>query len=142
MKKLTIMFFVGMFCLAPAFSAGCTDFFNANFEEQEEKIYTVVNIDDDFDDGSVLVVMKKWASQFDRVYEPEFFGYENIESVEDLTRFIDPDNAKYLDKEKFHKILKLNLKEKSKEKVVEAVNVLQKLKSVLSVEPNYIFSGD
>lgn len=107
----------------------------------EEKFYSTATIDDDFDDGSVLVTLDKQHSQANKVHKSDFFyksKNNNIESIEDLTKVDGNIYAKkFLDAEDFNQILKLNLKEKSKQNVINVVKELENMDGIISVEPSY-----
>lgn len=71
--------------------------------ETEEKIPCTATIDDDFEEGVVLVVIKKEFSEINKEYTPEDFPEINCTEVKDLFYLDDPDNA-LINREKFRNI--------------------------------------
>ena len=51
----------------------------------DEKIYSTVSIDEEFDDSSVIVVLDKIISGINKVHNPDFFMGVEIDAIEDLT---------------------------------------------------------
>ena len=49
--------------------------------DYEEKTYSNVTIEDDFDDSCVLVVMDKSVGGINKVHSEDFFGDIDIESI-------------------------------------------------------------
>ncbi len=112
---------------------------NAN---NESKIYCNATIEEDFDDGTVILVMDKYTGGINKQHQPSVFGDVPIKSITDITHITgDAKNKVYLNKEGFRQLLKIELKEKSKENVLSAIKKLEKVKGVLSVGPDYYLNN-
>jgi hypothetical protein len=86
-------------------------------------------IDDDFEIDKVIIITKK-TTVFP-VLTLRDFGLSNGESLEYVWyRGETPD---------FRQILTIHLKQHGKDKVVEAIRILEKLEFVKTVEPSYIY---
>lgn len=114
----------------------------------EEKLYYNGTIDDNFSDNKIIIVLSKEETNKYKDYTVEDFPEINCKSVIDLTAssseiFKNKDsknNEKILiNREKFNRILCLELNEKSKEEVLLGIKKLEKRKEILSAEPNLIF---
>lgn len=105
-------------------------------EPTEGKVFCDIDIDDDFDDSKIIVVIDKKTSEINKEYSLDFFNCQNIEKIIDLTHIDKGNDLKLLDVDNFHQILSLSLKEKSKEKVIEATQQIIMVDEVLSAEPN------
>lgn len=109
-----------------------------DIKRYEPKIYCDLDINDDFDDDSVIVVLDKSISEINREHKLEFFGDFEKKGIEDLTykynsKIRNTDN----DKEKFNQIIKIELPIKSKQNVVSAIKKLEKIDGIVSAEPDY-----
>ena len=99
-----------------------------NAELKEEKRYLEIDINDDFIDNNVCVVIFHEYSALDKEYSPEDFPGVDIESIEYITSLKDPDKEyKYLNVEGYHQILQLNLNNPGKENVIEDLFVAETL---------------
>ena len=99
----------------------------------EKKIYNQTNIEDDFDDSCVMVVMDKYSSAINKLHNGKFKKLlSSITSIQDLTR-LDGDGLSkmYLDSDNFRQILKINLTEKSKQNVLKTIKEIEKIDGVL-----------
>ncbi len=110
--------------------------------DDEEKEYCTATLEDDFEEGVVLVTLKKSATEINRIIPPSFFepylDDSEIVSVKDLTR-IDNDAAmEWIDKDNYHQILKIQIHAKGKAAVLAAVKKLEQHPAVKSAEPNCI----
>ncbi|MBR2967793.1 MAG: leucine-rich repeat protein [Clostridia bacterium] len=106
--------------------------------EYEEKTYSNLTVEDDFDDSCVLVVMDKNVGGINKIHSEDFFGDIDIESIEDLTYIEGNFNElKYLDQGNFRQILKINLSKPSKENVLYAISVLEGIEGIKHAGPNY-----
>ena len=106
----------------------------------EEKIYSTATITDEYADDCVLVTMDKSISEINKVYDKSFFGDIELNSIEDLTyQNGNIEDRKYFNYNEFRQILKLTLKEKSKENVLNTIEKIEGIEGVLSVEPNYYY---
>ncbi|MDE6614730.1 MAG: hypothetical protein K2K24_04390, partial [Clostridia bacterium] len=98
----------------------------------EEKIYTQSEIDDDFEEDSLLVVMDKYNSRINKKQDDIFSDIPLVESVKDLTSITgDIESKKYLNKDSFRQILKVSIKEKSKQNVLDTISQIEKIDGVL-----------
>lgn len=102
----------------------------------EEKIYWEGDINDDFEPGVVLVILDKAISEPNKIHSVDFFVGVDIESIKDLTYRSYPDSV--ADKENFNQILSLNLVQKTKEAVISAIEIIEKIVGVKYVSPNGI----
>lgn len=77
----------------------------------ENKIFSNVSIEDDFDENSILVVLDESTSKINKKHKKSDFQTINIESIKDLTSIENnSENNEYLNQESFRQILKLTLK--------------------------------
>ena len=107
-------------------------------EQAEEKSFWEVNLDEDFDESSVLVVLDKRTGGINKRHEESFFGEFPKESIEDLTYMAgDIESRKYLDRKNFHQILQIKLPVTSKENVVQVIRQLEKIDGILWAGPNH-----
>ncbi len=95
----------------------------------------------EYDNSSVIVVMKHDYSVIDKEYTVEYFNCDNISHVKDLT----PINANKLEGSKYNldtwkKILQLYLKNPSDANVDSVIKELSVDNRIDSVEKNYIYS--
>ncbi len=110
----------------------------------EEKIYYEENIDDDFNNDKVIIVLSKEETNKFKEYTPSDFPEIDCESITDLTNNIIEkiknkefvENKSLINLEKFNRILSLELKEKSKKNVLKSIKELEKRKEILSAEPS------
>ena len=111
-------------------------------EYSSDKIYTDFSIDEEFDDSSVIVVMKKEVSQVNKEYDNSLFGDFLIESIVDLTYIPGgiTENTK-INKEEFTQILEIKLPIHSKQNVLDVIKKLENVDEILSACPNYIESN-
>ena len=102
----------------------------------ENKLQTEqYTLEDDFSEDSVLVVLDEKTSQVNKIHDVSFFKGADIKSIEDLTWYDDPDCEVV---EHFKQILKINLNNGTKQKVLDTIALLQNVKGIESVEPNMI----
>ena len=125
----------------------------------DEKVYPQINIEDDFLDDSIVVVLDKEETFKFIEYSPKnFSGIECID-VRDLMEFTKErveqqlkaqesnnwkelesciENNMLIDLNNYRRILKITLKEKSKEAVIKAIDMLMEMPGIKTAEPNYI----
>ena len=125
MLSLLFAFFISS-CLMPVESI-----------EYEEKIYWTGSIDEDFDGSTVLIVMDKNVGGVNKVHKKSFFRGVEIEEIHDLTIITGDIHSALINWEHWHQILSLKLPGDSKKNVVNAIRKLEKIKGILSAEPNY-----
>ena len=103
----------------------------------ETKEYWRGNIADNYANDSVIVVLDKSISKVNKQYRNSFFGDIEIQEIEDLTYFDKSiEDLKYLNRESFRQILKITLKDKTKENVINVIKKLETKKGIKSVLPN------
>ena len=116
--------------------------------ETEQKILCNAIFEDDFSKDRVMVLMKNSESLKFKKYKPSDFSEIGCASVEDLSTAA----AKDIKEHKnhvcdigakvggYHQILSLELKDKSKENVLKAMEKLEKRNDVFCAEPDYKIS--
>lgn len=107
-----------------------------NLSSFETIAHNRANIDEDFEDDNVIVILNSKISEINKIHNAKYFDGIEIESIVDLTK------REYNFKNKnndFHQILQIYLKEKGKENVLKAISYLEQLDDVFSAEPNYFF---
>ncbi len=122
----------------------------------EDKIYSNSTLEDDFEDDSVIIVLDKSVSNFSgisKTIEESLYSNGAI-SIQDLTALpntylnkngkIDDKKAttlaEYYSENEFNQILKITLKFKSKQNVLNYIDNISKLTGVLYAEPNMFMS--
>lgn len=143
-KYCKIVVVICLLCMALlSFSIKNDSFALAENITYEDKVYCEATIDENFADDCVLVAMDRNVGGINKIHEESFFGNIGIESVEDLT-YIDGDidEWQYLNKDSFRQILKITLIEKSKQNVLNAIQILEGVEGIVCVEPNYSISVD
>jgi len=117
----------------------------------EEKVYCKSTIEDDFADDEVLLVLNKAASFSFKEYSPADFPEVDCGSVEDLMSFATERNKQRVEavksrglsreasveafgeiNENYRTILSLNLRNRGKQNVLDAVKRLEKRAEILS----------
>lgn len=130
---------------------------NAVFVD-EEKIYSNATIDDDFADDKVIVVMKHNISMEFKSYTVSDFAEINAEGINDLTYavglqvkaktekvnivtnegvIVNSDNNSNVDT--YNQIITIELKEKGKQNVLNAIKTLEENDDIMYVGPDYIY---
>ena len=94
---------------------------NANSDIRNEKIYSEVNINENFDDSTVIVVLDKNISEVNKIHDFDFFEGVSISKIEDLTETTDVSTINEIN---FEQILLLYLSEPSKENAISAIEKL------------------
>lgn len=120
----------------------------------EEKIIIEVDIDKNFADNRLLVVLDKKHSGINKSFDNIFDGIENINSIVDLTKIdnnrkenqTNDENSNGLfamevNELNFHQILQVNLVNSSKQLVVDTIHMLDNIDGVLYAGPDY-YSGE
>jgi len=112
---IVLLLSIFLFVTFDNFGAGIT----SAYDYQGEKTIEIPNLDDDFDDSCVVVIIDKKTSKINKKFDNSYFGNAGIESVEDLTYITgNIDEKVYLNKEDFRQIFKLNLQKKSKLSII------------------------
>ena len=109
-----------------------------SYSDMSEKIYANVDISDDFDDSSVVVILDKSISGINKVHNETLFSNIEFEEINDLTYVTDVSTIK--NKENFEQILEIKLKYPSKENVIEMIEELILLDGIKYAGPNRYFS--
>ena len=139
MKKRIISFLLVLIVGFSAIAYFDFTYYSAKAEDKsEEKIYSNATIDDEFVDNVVMLILKRGTTFKD--YSKKDFKTVGCESVEDLTsaRTNLARQGSAVAGEDYNRILKLTLREKSKENVLNAVNILMERNDVLHACPDYI----
>ena len=68
------------------------------------------------------------------------YGYENAESISYLA--LRPTGGKYENAENYTQIAMIILKEKGRDKVIEAVQYFERISIIIAAEPSYAQSGE
>ena len=114
-------------------------------ELEEQKILCTATIEDEFAEDKVLVVLNHKASMELKTYTPSDFPEIDCEEVEDLTDHSSEVLRKWkIDssvetkglENKFHQILAIVLKEKTKRNVLGSIKRVEKRADVLSANPD------
>ncbi|MCL2140421.1 MAG: hypothetical protein FWH42_01905 [Dehalococcoidia bacterium] len=137
--RLTKSFFITSSFLLVFFAlSGSTPQKSFASEVEEIKEYWIPDINEDFDDSSVLVVMNKRTGGINKQHEQSFFGDFPIEAIYDLSYINgDPKELKSLDMDNFHQILQIVLVNKSKENVINVIHQLERIDGILWAGPNH-----
>lgn len=127
---------------------------NINAQNSEDKILCNATIDEDFDDSCVSVILNPYISKVniidDLVFE-KLSQYDNVLSVENKLDFperivkedgtlnydVNSDLVDHLSKIEYSQVLKITLKEKSKQNVLELIKEIELFDEVFAAEPNY-----
>lgn len=112
-------------------------------EDTDDKILCNATIEDDFSDENVLIVLNEQYNH--KEYTIADFVDIGCESVNELTKtatetIVNNLENNLVNKEKYKRVLSLQLKNKTKENVLDAIDILISRDDVLYAGPNYIFS--
>jgi len=113
-----------------------------NSEGFEKKIYSVVNIDSDFDSSSVLVVMDKKVGGINKVHDESFFGNFPKKTIKDLTAITVGIKDALIEDEEFRQILQIQIPENSKENVLNVIRQLEKIEGIVYAGHDYLWHFD
>ena len=105
-----------------------------------EKIYANINIEDNFDDSSVIVIIDRINSGINKSHENTIFKDIEFSEIIDLTYVNNV--ATITDINNFEQILKIKLIESGKQKVIDMINRLSLVEGIKYVGPNRIFEID
>ena len=105
-----------------------------------EKIYSYTDIDENFDDSSVIVIIDRLNSGINKSHENTIFKDLELLEIVDLTYVNDVTTIK--DVENFEQILKIELIESGKENVIEMIKRLSLIDGIKYVGPNRTFEID
>lgn len=109
----------------------------------EEKIYCYATLQDDFTEDGVILTLSRAASLNPKTYGVEDFPEISCKSVTDLTSEATAVALGYktnelVNVEKYHRILLLKLCNKSKQIVLDAINLLIQRDDVIKASPDFI----
>ncbi len=107
----------------------------SQFDLTDEKIWWNSNTNIDFADDRILIIFKKTTTYPELSIED--FDYENAESIRYL--FLRPTDGQYGNAKNYRQIAEIHLKEKGRDKVIEAVRYFERISIILCVQPNYIY---
>jgi len=110
--------------------------------DTETTVISQATEDENFEAGVVLVTLKKKSTVINKKHPPSAFKGVRVDSVTDLSCIENEEAMNWIDKDNYHQILKLELKDKSKSAVLDAIKKLEKRNDVLRATPNYIFTLD
>lgn len=101
----------------------------------EQKVYSTTLITEEFDDNKVIVVIFHEYSELDKQYSQADFPGVDIKNIEYITSLKDPEREyKYLNENEYNQILEITLNISGKDKVLEAIETLEKNPIVMSAE--------
>lgn len=108
-------------------------------ENEDEKIYANAEITDSFSSDSILVVLNDKASLDSKSYKAKDFDDTKFRSVDDLNLTYNELKEKNSNKlDNYNRVLKLELKTKTKRNVLDTIDELMKREDVLYAGPDYI----
>lgn len=104
----------------------------------DDKIYSSVTIDENFDDESLIVVLDKEISSQNKKHTKDFFKQKEIDQIIDLTA------GDYLlaVPNQFEQVLKLTLIEKGKRNVLKMIKKIEKIPGIKYVGPNRYYETE
>ena len=124
-------------------------------DKLDQKVQYEGVIEDNFSDDTVIIVLNESETHKFKIYTPNDFPEIDCVSVNDLTQFsvgyvkeeignrkagIKKEKTNKVNTDNFRRILSLELAEKSKENVIEAIKKLEKRSDILSAEPNSAYT--
>ncbi|MBQ8308823.1 MAG: hypothetical protein IJX96_03215 [Clostridia bacterium] len=105
------------------------------FDLSQEKIWWNSDTNTDFADDKIVVIFKKTTIYPELSIED--FNFENAESIEYL--FLRPTGGLY-DNENYRQMAAINLKEKGRDKVIEALCYFERISIILYAGPEFEYS--
>ena len=123
-KKIIYIVFIIIFSFAIILNPIYATEFNG-----EQKIIIDVDINDNFEEDSIVVVLTKEYSEKDMDFKESLFSNYSIDSVKEL-------NKNYKVGE--HRFFKILLPIKNKQNVIDNIKELEKKEGILCASPNYI----
>ena len=112
-------------------------------ETLEEKIYCNATLEDEFSDDTVIVILNQEASVSEKEYSKNDFSESQCVSVTNLTSEATAvargqKTNQLVNTEKFRRILSIKLEEKSKQNVLDVIDVLIQRDDVIYAGPDYL----
>ncbi len=101
----------------------------------EEKTYCSATLEDDFADGTLLMVINNQASISRGAYTIADFPEIDCAEVDDM--FLECEAQESFDESTYHKIVKITLANSGKQNVLDAIHILEKRQDVLYASPDY-----
>ncbi len=102
------------------------------YEDSNESIidnlYTEVNIEDDFDEKSIVVVLDKNISNINKVHNNTLFSHIDYKAITDLTYVNDLSTIK--DESNFEQIFQIDLLHSGKENVISTIEHLKTIPGI------------
>ncbi len=133
--KKPLIFTLTAVMLFAVLSSGCNSIAKY-YDMSDPKITWAGNIDENFTDDRIIVILRKNSDK--KVPSLSYYGLDNAKSIRYL--FGPSDSA---EEGTLHTDMAvIYLKEKGKDKVVEAIKIVEKKPIVKCVEPNYIYPID
>lgn len=144
MKRIigTLMTCILFFSLVVSIQADSLSAPQVSERDTETTVISQATEDENFEAGVVLVTLKKKSTVINKKHPPSAFKGVRVDSVTDLSCIENEEAMNWIDKDNYHQILKLELKDKSKSAVLDAIKKLEKRNDVLRATPNYIFTLD
>ncbi len=138
----TLMACILFFSLVVSIQADSLSAPQVSERDTETTVISQATEDENFEAGVVLVTLKKKSTVINKKHPPSAFKGVRVDSVTDLSCIENEEAMNWIDKDNYHQILKLELKDKSKSAVLDAIKKLEKRNDVLRATPNYIFTLD
>ena len=140
--KLTIISILISIFISPLFVNDLKASAASNTETlvSTEKLYSYTDIDENFDESSVIVIIDRINSGINKSHENTIFKDLELLEIVDLTYVNDVTTIKDVDN--FEQILKIELIESGKENVIEMINRLSLIDGIKYVGPNRTFEID
>ena len=146
-----------MSCIIFATSSNNVYAWSGNTERQvpvDQKVYSKATLDDKFADDTVVIELNTEESFKFKNYTFADFPEVHLSSIEDVnnnaTRIVQEQitaenigissvRDRLIDNESYRRIITLKLEEAGKEKVLEAIKLLEKRDDIISASPDYIY---
>lgn len=123
----------------------------AQINDEEEKVYCVIDENTDFSDNTIMVVLTNKVSLSTKKYVVADFPEISCVEVTDLTEelwqkvithqhTVDCNPELETKAETFHRILKITIADSGKSNVIDCIRKLEKRKDVKRANPNYVVS--
>jgi len=103
----------------------------------DEKVFSDVSLEDEFDDSSVIVVLDRKTSEINKRQSQSLFGNISRNQITELTQ-LNETGKRNTDEMNFRQIFSIELESNSKENVLETIKKLEKIDGVRYAGPNYV----
>ena len=125
-------------------------------EIKEEKIFSNATIEDDFVDNTIIVILTNEESLKFKKYDVDDFPNIDCVDIVDMTedttnKIIEQQKSDYrninnediiIDVKNFNKILKLELGNSNKTKVISSIKILEEYDWILSAQPDFLIKQE